>query len=66
MNLSETAVLDVMDVKLAAQLQSVLKDLRNSASSWPFLAPVDWKGLGLTEYPKIVKDPMDLKTVGVS
>ena len=28
-----------------------------------FLEPVDWKGLNLTDYPEIVKNPMDLSTV---
>jgi hypothetical protein len=27
------------------------------------LEPVDWKGLGLPDYPAIVKNPMDLSTV---
>jgi hypothetical protein len=29
----------------------------------PFRAPVDWKGLGLYDYPQIVKKPMDLGTI---
>lgn len=29
----------------------------------PFRDPVDFKGLGLTDYPKIVKKPMDLNTI---
>jgi hypothetical protein len=29
----------------------------------PFLEPVDWRGLGLTDYPTIVTTPMDLGTV---
>eukprot|EP00606_Chrysophyceae_sp_TOSAG23-5_P000475 GSChrysophyteH2.ASY1.ANO1.1525.1 assembled CDS len=28
-----------------------------------FREPVDWKALGLTDYPTIVKDPMDLGTI---
>jgi len=31
--------------------------------SAPFRDPVDYKGLGLTDYPKIVKKPMDLNTI---
>ncbi len=31
--------------------------------SLPFRVPVDWKGLGLTDYPKIIKKPMDLGTI---
>jgi hypothetical protein len=26
----------------------------------PFLQPVDWQGLGLMDYPDIIKEPMDL------
>jgi hypothetical protein len=29
----------------------------------PFREPVDWKGLGLYDYPQIIKKPMDLGTV---
>ena len=31
--------------------------------SEPFRAPVAWKVLGLTDYPKMVKKPMDLGTI---
>lgn len=30
-----------------------------------FLEPVDWKGLGLTDYPIVIKQPMDLGTIKV-
>jgi Bromodomain len=29
----------------------------------PFREPVDWKSLGLYDYPQIIKHPMDLGTV---
>ena len=28
-----------------------------------FRQPVDWKGLGLLDYPQIIKKPMDLGTI---
>lgn len=28
-----------------------------------FRQPVDWKGLGLIDYPQIIKKPMDLGTI---
>ncbi len=31
--------------------------------SEPFRAPVDWQGMGLFDYPMIVKKPMDLGTI---
>lgn len=30
-----------------------------------FLEPVDWKALGLTDYPIVIKQPMDLGTIKV-
>lgn len=32
----------------------------------PFQMPVDWKGWGLTDYPRVIKTPMDLGTIKVS
>jgi hypothetical protein len=29
----------------------------------PFQSPVDWKTMGLLDYPKVIKTPMDLRTV---
>ena len=29
----------------------------------PFRVPVDWKGMGLFDYPTLIKKPMDLGTV---
>ena len=43
--------------------KKLLLSLRNLADSDPFLTPVDWKGLGLKDYPSIVKYPMDLTTM---
>ena len=37
----------------------------SSWSSGPFLEPVQWKEWGLLDYPKVVKNPMDLGTVKV-
>ena len=31
----------------------------------PFLEPVPWKEWGLDDYPRIIKQPMDLGTVKV-
>ena len=43
--------------------KKMLQALRKSANAELFLYPVDWKGLGLTDYPEIVKEPMDLQTM---
>ena len=42
---------------------TALKQLMNHKWAFPFNAPVDHVGLGLSTYPEIVKTPMDLGTV---
>jgi len=42
---------------------SLLKGLEQMDESVEFLHPVDYKGLGLDDYPLIIKIPMDLSTV---
>ena len=37
--------------------------LRKHKDAAPFLEPVDWKVLGIPDYPTIIKRPMDLGTV---
>lgn len=41
----------------------VLKAVYDHPDAYPFHQPVDWKKLGIPEYPKIVKRPMDLSKV---
>ena len=43
--------------------KAVLKEIRKHKDASPFLDPVDWKGLGIPDYPTIIKRPMDLGTV---
>lgn len=50
----------------AALLSQILAKLRKHDDAYPFLKPVEWKKLGLDDYPEIVKQPMDLQTIGVS
>jgi len=42
---------------------SCLEELEEKPEAEPFLIPVDWKGLNLPDYPKIVKKPMDLGSI---
>ena len=42
---------------------SVLKALQRNPRAGPFLMSVDWKALKLPQYPKMIKNPMDLGTV---
>jgi len=45
----------------------ILTDFSKQKKYWPdvapFMEPVDWRGLNLPSYPKIVKKPMDLGTM---
>jgi hypothetical protein len=43
--------------------QKILKKFMEYPDAEPFLTAVDWKAWGLYDYPKIVKNPMDLATV---
>lgn len=45
------------------QCLGVLSFLQQRPEASPFLAPVDWKFYGLTDYPEIIKTPMDLGTI---
>ncbi len=45
------------------ELKALLDEIFNHPMSNPFLEPVDWKSLGLLDYPKIIKKPMDFGTV---
>jgi hypothetical protein len=51
-----------VSVNKADMLRLVL-GLMSRPESLAFRDPVDWKGLGLDDYPAIVKTPMDLGTI---
>jgi hypothetical protein len=45
------------------EAKKILAGLKKLPAADPFLYPVDWKGLGLRDYPTVVKQPMDLQTM---
>jgi len=45
------------------QCLQILDEVCTRAEAEPFAEPVNWKELGLFDYPKIIKRPMDLKTI---
>lgn len=45
------------------KLKTILQNLLDKPQSFDFQVPVDWQGLGLTDYPFIIKNPSDLGTV---
>lgn len=49
--------------RLTKQCLAIVKALQKNPNAYAFLEPVDWKGLKLLQYPKMVKTPMDLATV---
>jgi hypothetical protein len=46
-----------------AEMLKILTSIMSRPESGVFHEPVDWEGLGLVDYPDIVKNPMDLGTV---
>jgi hypothetical protein len=38
----------------------VLDELKTEPQVANFLQPVDWRGLGLVDYPNVIKTPMDV------
>jgi hypothetical protein len=51
------------DDEAMKKMAKLITYLISRQDSVPFREPVDWKGLELFDYPKIVKKPMDLGTV---
>jgi len=45
------------------KMKIIVNCLYESNDSVDFREPVDWKGMGLTDYTSIIKYPMDLSTV---
>ncbi|OMJ93626.1 hypothetical protein SteCoe_3321 [Stentor coeruleus] len=45
------------------RIQNLIKYLEEQNESMNFLQPLDYKSLGLDDYPLIIKKPMDLSTV---
>ena len=41
----------------------ILKSIMEKTDAEAFLEPVDWKALGLHDYPDLIKQPMDLGTI---
>ena len=52
-----------MDEALLRKCDTMMKGLMKRTQAVHFSKPVDWKKMGLHEYPRIVKQPMDLGTV---
>jgi len=56
----------VREAKLNPELEAMSKLINTfyaRSDAAPFRDPVDWKSLGLYDYPRIIRNPMDLGTV---
>lgn len=53
---------EVWTHKVGRRILRKLKSLHPNSA--PFINPVDWKRLQIPHYPEVVKEPMDLGTVG--
>ena len=49
--------------ELLAQCKAAVRELSKHNDAAAFLEPVDWKALGLIDYPTLIKKPMDLGTI---
>lgn len=45
------------------KITDVIRAIEKKPEATDFLKPVDYKGLGLDDYPVIIKHPMDISTV---
>ena len=51
------------DAEALKRLDKTVKSFLARQDSGPFQEPVDWRGLGLTDYPEIIRHMMDLGTI---
>ena len=49
--------------EIRQSLWPVLQHIIGQPESEPFRVPVDYESLGLTDYPEVVKEPMDISTI---
>ncbi|GLJ19579.1 hypothetical protein SUGI_0353990 [Cryptomeria japonica] len=49
--------------ELMRQFGTILRQITSDRWAWPFVTPVDVKGLGLHDYHEVIEKPMDLGTI---
>ncbi|KAH9319731.1 hypothetical protein KI387_021500, partial [Taxus chinensis] len=49
--------------ELMRQFGTILRQITHDKWAWPFIIPVDVKGLGLHDYHDVIEKPMDLGTI---
>jgi hypothetical protein len=60
---SSSGASETLSGEALSQCKAIVRDLRKHKDAAPFLDPVDWKALGLKDYPANIKRPMDLGTI---
>jgi len=60
--ISSSFVLNPMDEAMQRKCDALIKSLMKRSQGVHFSKPVEWKKMGLTDYPKLIKEPMDLGT----
>lgn len=45
------------------KIKTIWQSLQDNNDSLEFRHPVDWEGMGLVDYPELIKHPMDLSTI---
>ncbi|ESQ52100.1 hypothetical protein EUTSA_v10016753mg [Eutrema salsugineum] len=53
----------VSSPELMRQFATIIRQITQHKWAWPFMEPVDVKGLGLDDYHKVIEKPMDLGTI---
>jgi len=56
-------ILNPMDDAMRRSCDQLIKNLMKRSQGVHFSKPVEWKKMGLLDYPKLIKEPMDLSTV---
>ena len=59
---SPSFVLNPMDEAMVRKCDALVKSLMKRSQGVHFSRPVEWKKMGLVDYPKLIKEPMDLGT----
>jgi hypothetical protein len=60
---SSNVILNPMDEALVRKCDQLVKSLMKRSQGVHFSRPVEWKKMGLLDYPKLIKQPMDLGTI---
>ena len=52
-----------MDEEMMEKVLALLEDIRADPQAAAFNMPVNWRAFNIPDYPRIVKNPMDLDTL---